>query len=65
VFKEEFELSEMYMYTISPLVLESLASNPQMLEYCTKGEKQLKNKFKGLLKAHKEESKGENDDSEE
>jgi len=48
VFREEFELSEMHMYNISPLIVASLASNKDMLGYLTKGNRKVTKRFAEL-----------------
>jgi len=49
-FKEEFELSETHLYTISPLMVRAMSKNPSMLEYASQGDKKLIGKFKSLLR---------------
>jgi serine protease Do len=60
IFKEEFELSEMYMYQISPLVIKALSHSKEMLDYCVGGDKKMRARFNVALKAIEEQEKEEN-----
>lgn len=48
--KEEFELSEMHLFNVSPLVLKSLNQNKKMVQYICKGNKYLKQKILHSIK---------------
>jgi hypothetical protein len=58
-FREEFELSEMHMFNVSPLVLSALATTPQMMEFVTHGDKLLKQKIQRAIKRAAREAQEE------